>query len=394
MEYGGVQWIRRRDLELLLESSGLRFSEEWPAEDAAALPGLSSSPAVLFTRTDGAPYPRPRPEPARPPLLAVHPPPRPGPLLARPSLLVINPRRCEDEKIVKEKKEINEIPPVVKVKKEDVWIKHYYSSHLVEEVKEVPVRSKIIPAKSHLVLNPGRCGDEKCAVSSDSSSTKKIVEEKRRINEVPPVAKQVKGKDIWIKHYCSSHKILLVGEGDFSFSACLSKAFGSANNMIATSLDSIDFLKNSYANAMSNISDLRGRGCTVIHGVNATEIVNHYFLNGSKFDRIIFNFPLAGFFKDESREDQIEYNQNLVKLFMKNATKMIKVDGEIHVTHKSNGFFLEWKLAKLAWNNGLQLLEEVHFKLSNYPGYNTKYGFGGHQNFDCNPSKTYKFVLQ
>lgn len=41
-----------------------------------------------------------------------------------------------------------------------------------------------------------------------------------------------------IKHYSSSHKILLVGEGDFSFAKCLAKAFGSAVNMTATSLDS------------------------------------------------------------------------------------------------------------------------------------------------------------
>ncbi|GAB2281975.1 hypothetical protein Dimus_016539 [Dionaea muscipula] len=34
-----------------------------------------------------------------------------------------------------------------------------------------------------------------------------------------------------------SDKILLVGEGDFSFAACLAKAFGSATNMVATSLD-------------------------------------------------------------------------------------------------------------------------------------------------------------
>lgn len=41
-----------------------------------------------------------------------------------------------------------------------------------------------------------------------------------------------------IKHYSSSHTILLVGEGDFSFSACLAVAFGNASNILATSLDS------------------------------------------------------------------------------------------------------------------------------------------------------------
>ena len=39
-------------------------------------------------------------------------------------------------------------------------------------------------------------------------------------------------------HYSSFHKILLVGEGDFSFALCLAKAFGTARNMVATSLDS------------------------------------------------------------------------------------------------------------------------------------------------------------
>lgn len=42
----------------------------------------------------------------------------------------------------------------------------------------------------------------------------------------------------WIRHYSSGHKILLVGEGDFSFSACLARAFRSAVNMVATSLHS------------------------------------------------------------------------------------------------------------------------------------------------------------
>ena len=42
-----------------------------------------------------------------------------------------------------------------------------------------------------------------------------------------------------IKHYRSDYKILLVGEGDFSFSASLALAFASATNITATSLDSI-----------------------------------------------------------------------------------------------------------------------------------------------------------
>ena len=47
------------------------------------------------------------------------------------------------------------------------------------------------------------------------------------------------GGEKWIKHYSNKQKILLVGEGDFSFAACLAKAFeNDTSNIIATSRDS------------------------------------------------------------------------------------------------------------------------------------------------------------
>ncbi|PKI78819.1 hypothetical protein CRG98_000779 [Punica granatum] len=52
-------------------------------------------------------------------------------------------------------------------------------------------------------------------------------------------------KEQKIMHYSSNHNILLVGEGDFSFAACLARAFGSAPHIVATSLDSRGFTRNS-----------------------------------------------------------------------------------------------------------------------------------------------------
>ncbi|KAK9134055.1 hypothetical protein Scep_013583 [Stephania cephalantha] len=79
---------------------------------------------------------------------------------------------------------------------------------------------------------------------------------------------------------------------------------------------------------------------------------------------------------------------------MANAAKMIDETGEIHISHKCNHFFQQWGLQKLGEKNGLVLIKEVKFELSDYPGYNTKYGYGGDKNFDCNPSRTYKFRLK
>lgn len=41
-----------------------------------------------------------------------------------------------------------------------------------------------------------------------------------------------------LKQYSNKQKILLVGEGDFSFSLSLGRAFGSASNITTSSLDS------------------------------------------------------------------------------------------------------------------------------------------------------------
>ncbi|KAK1631765.1 hypothetical protein QYE76_006080 [Lolium multiflorum] len=42
----------------------------------------------------------------------------------------------------------------------------------------------------------------------------------------------------WLKHYSSEQSILIVGDGDLSFSRSLATAFGSGENLVATSLDS------------------------------------------------------------------------------------------------------------------------------------------------------------
>ncbi|KAL2456220.1 hypothetical protein Fot_57015 [Forsythia ovata] len=201
-----------------------------------------------------------------------------------------------------------------------------------------------------------------------------------------------KGK--WIKHYNSYHRILLMGEGDFSFSASLAMAFGSATYMIATSLDSREFLKKNYEHAMSNIEKLRRRDCIVMHEIDATKIANHHSLGGKTFDRVIFNFPFAGFFKELSREAQLRKHRRLVRRFLKNAKEMMSENGEIHISHKTNNFHIDWNLESVASSRGLKLIEAVEFNQYDYPGYNTKCGFGGNNNFNCYPSQTYKFGLK
>ncbi|KAG5545845.1 hypothetical protein RHGRI_018112 [Rhododendron griersonianum] len=145
-----------------------------------------------------------------------------------------------------------------------------------------------------------------------------------------------KKKVRWIKHYNSAQKILLVGEGDFSFSACLAKAFGSGRNMVATSLQSE-----------------------------------------------LFNFPHAGHFYGycEKDEELIEMHKELLRGFFKNAREMlVKEGGEVHVTHRDDYPYNTWELEKLGAESGFSLEVKVRFEKGDYPGYHNKRG----GDTDCN----------
>ncbi|KAF7142093.1 hypothetical protein RHSIM_Rhsim06G0233200 [Rhododendron simsii] len=239
-------------------------------------------------------------------------------------------------------------------------------------LKEPPSGEKEegIEEEEKVVLNKAVLVIEEILVSEESI----ISDEESNLKEPPPWEKEEgmeEGEKVvinkavlvieerWIKHYSSFQKILLVGEGDFSFSASLAMAFGSAHNIVATSLNTAGYLSRNYRSAMSNIQSLRSRGAKVMHDVDATQMAGQILFQGMTFDRIVFNFPLSGFFSDDSRESKLRRERKLVRHFIANAREMIAEEGEIHVTHKSNGFFRQWNLEQLASSAGLQLIDET-----------------------------------
>nr|CAJ26365.1 hypothetical protein [Brachypodium sylvaticum] len=150
-------------------------------------------------------------------------------------------------------------------------------------------------------------------------------------------AKEVK----WLKHYSSAQSILIVGDGDFSFSRALATAFGSGDNLVATSLDTYGYLSIMYTEAESNVTELKRMGATVLHGVDATTMKNHTYLKNNRFDRIVFNFPHAGFPGHETQKHMINSHKALVGAFFGNASQLLRPDGEIHVTHKTGASILQ-----------------------------------------------------
>ncbi|XP_071736212.1 uncharacterized protein At4g26485-like [Rutidosis leptorrhynchoides] len=203
-------------------------------------------------------------------------------------------------------------------------------------------------------------------------------------------------KEIWKHHYSSNHKLLLVGEGDFSFSLCLATAFGSAHNIVATTIDTHKELVKKYSNAIGNMTELEEKGCVVLCGVDATTMSQHFFLTTQRFHRIVYNFPHVGFSYPEANACQIKLNKQLVKGFFKNAKVLLKKeDGEIHVTHKVGDPYDKWDLVKKANKTGLVLYETAPFFKHMYPGYAQKRAHGRSPDsaFQLGESITYMFKL-
>ncbi|GAV59633.1 DUF2431 domain-containing protein [Cephalotus follicularis] len=199
----------------------------------------------------------------------------------------------------------------------------------------------------------------------------------------------------WVKHYSSYHQILLVGEGDFSFSLCLANSFACATNICASSLDTYDEVIKKYKKAKSNLESLKKLGASLLHGVDATKMKFYSDLNMRKFDRIIFNFPHAGFHGKEDDARVINMHRSLVNGFFKNASDMLRAYGEIHVSHKTTHPFCLWNIVELASGNSLGLIERLDFKKQDYPGYNNKKGDSStcDKPFPLGECSTFKFRL-
>ncbi|XP_048527767.1 heavy metal-associated isoprenylated plant protein 41-like [Triticum urartu] len=170
-------------------------------------------------------------------------------------------------------------------------------------------------------------------------------------------------------HYSSAQSILVVGDGDLSFSLALATAFGSGEKLVATSFDSYVHLISMYIKAESNVAELKRLGATVLHGVSVKKMKKRTDLMSRRFDRIVFNFPHAGFIGKENQVHMINAHRLLVQRFFRPL-------GEIHVSHKMGQPYDRWEIEGLALEFSLSLFEMVAFRKEDYPGYNQKRGDG------------------
>lgn len=98
----------------------------------------------------------------------------------------------------------------------------------------------------------------------------------------------------------ATDKILLIGEGNFSFTRALISypppilQYLPASNVVATAYDTEAQCFEKYPEARAIVEELRSKGAEIIFGVDATKLEKNAPLRNWKFDKIIWNFPHAG----------------------------------------------------------------------------------------------------
>jgi len=142
--------------------------------------------------------------------------------------------------------------------------------------------------KSHRV-------QEQAASGSKSTSTGTGLKDKGKAKgtPVPTTAKPV-------VPFKPTDKILLVGEGNFSFARALTidpppeLVDLPPRNVTATAYDTEEECYAKYADAEGIVKELRAKGVNVLFGVDATKLGKVNGVKGQVWDRIVFNFPHAG----------------------------------------------------------------------------------------------------
>lgn len=204
--------------------------------------------------------------------------------------------------------------------------------------------------------------------------------------------------------YQRHEKILLVGEGNFSFTLALAKRLSSeickeneSNeeffddeelllmeeadrdatptaprlSLTATTLDSQDITFTKYPDASSICNELQtNHDIQPYFNIDATRLATYPRIRSrAPFDRILFQFPHVGLgIQDQDRN--IRANQQLILDFFQSAKDWLHpTRGQIHVTLKEGMPYTAWNIRALAKGVGLKCVASWSFQPDWFPGY-------------------------
>eukprot|EP00668_Euglena_longa_P013908 GGOE01017859.1.p1 GENE.GGOE01017859.1~~GGOE01017859.1.p1 ORF type:complete len:760 (-),score=116.95 GGOE01017859.1:224-2503(-) len=172
--------------------------------------------------------------------------------------------------------------------------------------------------------------------------------------------------------------VLLLGEGNFSFTIALANALGTGAGIVATTQDSMDQLGHRVGGVAALAlleTQLRLLGVKLLFEVDATTLafgttscpVNVVTVAGEKqFRHVVFNFPETGHHDPAIKR---EANRLLLRPFFHDARAMLQPAGHVHIALRGSDDHRQWELEGLAREAGLELHQVRPFCIGDWPGY-------------------------
>ncbi|KAM8819499.1 ferredoxin-fold anticodon-binding domain-containing protein 1 isoform 1-T1 [Rhynchonycteris naso] len=171
----------------------------------------------------------------------------------------------------------------------------------------------------------------------------------------------------------SPRRLLLVGEGNFSFAAAVSETLDATTTLTATCLQREADLRQDPA-VQENLRRLHERGATVRFGVDCTRLADAFEPRDREFDQICFNFPHCG------RKAGVSRNRELLARFFRSCADVLAKEGEIHMAlcrgqggtpadKPRREWHNSWQVVAMAALGGFILSDVYPFNCEAVPGY-------------------------
>jgi len=162
---------------------------------------------------------------------------------------------------------------------------------------------RLSPSHDHLMAGKKKSSLQTALLNQQSRLKQKAhIAQAAKSNENSKAAKKQTGKKavtVTIP-FTPTDKILLIGEGNFSFAYALTVNPPSQlqhlppQNITATAYDTEVECLAKYVDAREKIDALRAKGVNLLFGVDATKLEKVPQLRGKRWDKVVWNFPHAG----------------------------------------------------------------------------------------------------
>ena len=224
--------------------------------------------------------------------------------------------------------------------------------------------------------------------------------------------------------YSPRSRIIVLGDGDLTFSASLARSLattarvatsrGQRHNrpppsppplqLVCSTYDTAQAWEGKYARSIARRTATAAvAGVRIEHGIDATQLDTRETvaqLGGRhSFDRVIFNFPHAGWVGHSSDEREesatmVSRQRTLMMGTLAAAGALLaKQGGELHLRLKTGSPYCCWGMQQLVADAGWAIVGSAPFAAKHWPSYSPVYGAGRRSHRRFSPQDARLVVL-